>query len=119
MPSHEGVPTLSLDELREMAELQCENLQRKVNQGVLKNDLQQGICALGGVEAVKEFIRICEQRVGMYAQHEARIAERRAKRKPGHNITTLPPSSPAVRKRVKTGVPVEDQPAWSTERKKA
>jgi hypothetical protein len=110
---------LSLDDLRQIAEGQQEDLQRQVNQGMRKKDWEQGVAALGGMEAVAEFLRLCEQRAGMYAQHEARQVERRARRKPGSNITTLPPSSPAVRKRIKTGVPPEEQPGWSTERIKA
>ena len=119
MSSREGVPTLSLDDLQKIASDLKEDLQRQVNQGMRKKDWEQGVAALGGMEAVGEFLRVCEIRAGMYANYEAQRAEKRERRKPGSNLTTLPPSSPAVRKRIKTGVPIEEQPAWSTERKKA
>lgn len=121
MPASEVVSqSLTLDELRRIAELQQEDLQREANQGIRKKDWEQGIGALRAKEAVSEFIRLCEQRVQMYVQHELRQAERRERRKPGSNITTLPPSSPAVRKRqTKQGADPDTLPGWARDRVKA
>jgi hypothetical protein len=110
---------LSLDDLRQIADGLKDDLQRQANQGIRKKDWEQGIGSLASMEAVAEFLRLCETRAHMLADAENRIEERRQRRKPGTNLTTLPPSSPAVRKRIKTGVPSEDQPGWSTERIKA
>jgi hypothetical protein len=120
MSSREGVPTLalSLDELNELAESLQEDLQRQANQGIRKKDWEQGIGALAAIEAVREFIRLCEIRVGMYANYEAQRAEKRERRKPGSNLTALPAPASAVRKRIKTGVPPEDLPGWARERVK-
>jgi hypothetical protein len=68
MSSRDGVPSLSLDELREIAESQQEDLQGQANQGIRKKDWEQGIGTLAAIDAVKEFIRLCEQRAQMYAQ---------------------------------------------------
>jgi hypothetical protein len=120
MPVNETAsPSLSLDDLRKIAEDLQEDLQRKANQGIRKKDWEQGIGALASIDALGEFIRICEIRAGMYADAERRIAERSARRKPGSNITTLPPSSPAVRKRqTKQGTDPADLPGWARERVK-
>ena len=115
MPTREGVPTLSLDELREIAESQQEDLQRVANQGIRKKDWEQGIGALASIDAVREFIRLCEQRAGMYARYE----DAKARLKAGAKITTLPPASPAVRKRqTKQGADPDTLPGWARERVK-
>jgi hypothetical protein len=119
MSSREGVPSLSLDELRKIADDLTDDLQRKANQGIRKKDWEQGIGSLASMEAVNEFLRICEQRAMMYVEHEKRIVERVARRKPGSNITSLPAPVSAVRKRQKTGVPPEELPGWARERVKA
>ena len=119
MSSREGVPTLSLDDLRDMAESLQEDLQRKANQGIRKKDWEQGIGSLAAIDAVGEFIRLCEIRVGMYANYEAQRAEKRERRKPGTNLTALPTPASAVRKRIKTGVPDGDLPGWAREKVKA
>ena len=118
MSSREGAPTLSLDDLRDMAESLQEDLQRKANQGIRKKDWEQGIGSLAAIDAVQEFVRLCEIRVGMYANYEARKAEKRERRKPGSKITALPTPAAALRKRVKTGVPETELPGWARERVK-
>jgi hypothetical protein len=50
LSSRDGVPTLSLDELREIAESQAEDLQRQANQGIRKKDWEQGIGALAAID---------------------------------------------------------------------
>jgi hypothetical protein len=114
-----GSPSLALEDLRRMAKDLKEDLQRKANQGIRKKDWEQGIGSLAGIEAIEELERLCEQRAHMLADAEQRITERMERRKPGSNITTLPPSSPAVRKRQKTGAAPDEMPGWARERVKA
>src|SRR5208337_5456605 len=118
MSSRDGVPTVSLDDLRRMAGDLKEDLQRKANQGIRKKDWEQGIGSLASMEAIEEFIRLCEQRARIYADHEARIVERRERRKPGSKITSLPAPASAIRKRERTGVDPADLPGWARERVK-
>lgn len=119
MSSREGVHSLSLDDLRKIASDLTDDLQRKANQGIRKKDWEQGIGSLASMEAVNEFLRICEQRAMMYAEHEKRAVERVARRKPGSNITSLPVPVSAVRKRQKTGADPDTLPGWARERVKA
>jgi hypothetical protein len=88
-------------------------LQRKANQGIRKKDWEQGIGALASIDALQEFIRLCEMRAQMYARYE----DKKARRKAGAKITTLPDPTPAVRKRqTKQGVDPADLPGWARER---
>lgn len=72
---------LSLDELRDVAEQVTEDLQREANQSIRKKDWEQGMSALGGMEAIKTFVYACELRAGAYRvrgasplpKHETRI----------------------------------------------
>jgi hypothetical protein len=119
MSSRDGVPMLSLDELRKIADDLREDLQRQANQGIRKKDWEQGIGSLASMEAVGEFIRLCEQRARMNADIEQRVVERAERRKPGSNVTRLPAPVPAVRKRqTKQGADPDTIPGWARERMK-
>jgi len=54
MSSRDGVPSLSLDELRKIADDLTDDLQRKANQGIRKNDWEQGIGSLASMEGVND-----------------------------------------------------------------
>jgi len=112
MSSRDGVPMLSLDDLRKIADDLTDDLQRKANQGIRKKDWEQGIGSLASMEAVNEFLRVCEQRAQMYAERDRVAVERRARRKPGSNITSLPVPVSAVRKRKKTDVEPVPVAGW-------
>jgi hypothetical protein len=118
MSSREGTSlSLTMEELRSIADGLRDDLQRQANQGIRKKDWEQGIGSLASMEAVTEFLRICEQRARAYAEVEDRQTERR-QRRAGANVTSLPAPSPAVRKRVKSAVDPADLPGWARERVK-
>jgi len=48
--------SLTLEQIERIAADEKDDWQRKVNQGVLKADLNQSISALGGIEAVEKFL---------------------------------------------------------------
>ena len=119
MPSREGVPMLSLEDLEKIAADLQDEFQRQVNQAVLKKDWEQGIGGLAGKDAVGQFLRSCELRARMYAEGEQRATERAERRKPGTNVTRLPTPVPAVRKRqTKQGADPDTLPGWARERMK-
>lgn len=60
--------SLNIEQIQRVAVSEKEEWQRKVNQGVLKADLNQSISALGGIEAVDRFVYALKLENGDYAQ---------------------------------------------------
>jgi hypothetical protein len=106
MSSRDGVPSLTLDELRRIAADKKEDLQRQANQGIRKKDWEQGIGALAAKEAIDDFIYQCEIVAGMYAE-----ALRKVERRKPSNVTSLPSPAPIVRKRLKPSEKPDIDPA--------
>lgn len=81
VPSELPVP-LSIATVERIAARETEDWQRRVNQGVLKNDLNQSVSALGAMDAIRKFSYELTLEISREFEARLKVEMRMHRRKP-------------------------------------
>lgn len=72
---------LSIQQIEDAAAGMKEDLQRKANQGILRNDLNRALTALAGIEHINQFVHLLTVRSGSHFDNYRATRRRRGRPK--------------------------------------